>query len=50
MLTSLPFMLAVHLLPIQTNSFWLGSYTPSILSRKQGRGERGAGISALVNA
>lgn len=36
-LTSLPFMLAVHLLPIQTNSFWLGSHTPSILSKGRGR-------------
>jgi hypothetical protein len=34
-LNALPFLLAVHLLPIQTNSFWQGSHTPSILSRKK---------------
>lgn len=36
-LNALPFMLTVHLLPIQTNSFWLCSHTPSIPSIKKRR-------------
>lgn len=35
-LTILPFMLTVHLLPIQTSAFWLGSHTPRIPGRKKG--------------
>lgn len=36
MLTILPFMLAVHLLPIQTSAFWPGPHTPKIPRRKKG--------------
>lgn len=35
-LNTLPFMLTVHFLPVQTNAFWPGSHTSSISSGKKG--------------
>ena len=47
-LNTLPFMLTVHLLPIQTNAFWPVSRTFSISSRKKG-GKSLSSFCAVIN-